>query len=408
MLEISQEQAQQFIIEKQLLRSKNKTENIIDVVRRIHNIQIDTISVVARSHDLTIFNRLPKYQEQDVWKAIEEKKLFEFWSHGICLLPFEEFPFYRWKIDYNKQNPESYWKKWMVENKTFIEEIYKHVKKNGPTSSSDFKRESKVIGWWDWKKEKLALEYLFSIGRVMIDFRKGFRRYYNLTENVLPASISSESLPKENLATHLVEVVFSSLGLASSEELKTYLGKAYVNILWNNNKKKTEEFLKECVENETLTEIKIENVQQPHYILSKKLKELEKINFHENDNQPMKFLSPFDNLVRERDYPSRFWNFEYKIECYVPVAQRIYGYFSLPILDGHQLIGRTDLKVHRKEGVLEIKSLHFESGIKLEEVLLQRFKDGLQNFADFHNCHKFSFESIQPLKHKGKIKTLFS
>ncbi len=407
MIEISREEAQRFIIDAQLLSHGNDVNSIVDVAKRIHNIQIDTISVVARSHDLTIFNRYPEYQEKDVWKALEEKSLFEYWSHAICLLPIEEYPFYLWKMNYLEKNPESWWKKWIVDNKETAKNIYDYVRKNGPTSSSDFKRESKATGWWDWKKEKMALEYLFNKGKLMISYRKGFKKYYDLTENVLPDNISTEPHPKDDLANRLVGIVFSSLGLASVEELKTYLGNAYSRILWNKNKKKIDEFMKECVENDLLVEVKIKDVQEPHYVLPKQLKSLKKINNFEYVSQPMKFLTPFDNLVRERDYPERLWNFVYKIECYTPAAQRIYGYFTLPILDGHKLIGRTDLKVHRKTGNLEIKSLHFESGIKLDDELLHRFKEGLQNFADFHNCQEFVVEDMQPIKHRGKIKSLF-
>ncbi|MHA1355997.1 MAG: winged helix-turn-helix domain-containing protein, partial [Candidatus Heimdallarchaeota archaeon] len=62
MIEISREEAQRFIIDAQLLSHGNEVNSIVDVAKRIHNIQIDTISVVARSHDLTIFNRYPDYQ----------------------------------------------------------------------------------------------------------------------------------------------------------------------------------------------------------------------------------------------------------------------------------------------------------------------------------------------------------
>jgi len=407
MIEISREQAQLFITDNQLLTKRYKADDVVAVAKRIHNIQIDTISVVARSHDLTIFNRLPKYQEKEVWKAVEEKKLFEYWSHAICLLPIEEYPMYVWRMKHYEQNPESWWKKWITENQKVVADIYNYVKKNGPICSSEFKREdkSKIIGWWDWKKEKSALEYLFYIGRLMIAYRKGFKKYYDLTENILPASISSEPLPKENLAKRLVQIIFSSLGLASYEELKSYLGKAYVRILWNNNRKKMVEFLKECVKDDLLVEVNITNIEQQHYVLTNQLRDLEETKNH--GNQPMKFLSPFDNLVRERDYPKRLWNFEYKLEAYTLQPQRIFGYFSLPILDGHKIIGRTDAKVHRKEGKLEIKSLHFESDIQLDDELFQRFKEGLLKFADFQNSQEIIINKVRPSKYHGKIKTLF-
>jgi len=103
MLEISKEQAQQFILHTQGLTTDFSTLALRDIIKRIHNLQIDTISVVARSQDLTLYNRKSDYQEKQIWKLLEEKKLFEFWSHGICLLPIEEFPFYAWSGENGNQ-----------------------------------------------------------------------------------------------------------------------------------------------------------------------------------------------------------------------------------------------------------------------------------------------------------------
>ena len=102
MIEITRKAARKFIIEEQGLGKSNSFENVLDVARKIHNIQIDTISVVARSHDLILFNRLENYQEKEVWKWLKEKKLFEFWSHAMCLMPFEEYPFYAWKMKHHQ------------------------------------------------------------------------------------------------------------------------------------------------------------------------------------------------------------------------------------------------------------------------------------------------------------------
>ena len=66
-------------------------------------------------------------------------------------------------------------------------------------------------------------------------------------------------------------------------------------------------------------------------------------------------LSPFDNLIRDRVRNIQFWNFDYKIEIYVPQAKRKYGYYVLPILHNDQLIGRVDPKMDRAQGVLDIK-----------------------------------------------------
>ncbi len=398
MLKISKEQAQQFILHTQGLTTDFSTLALRDIIKRIHNLQIDTISVVARSQDLTLYNRKSDYQEKQIWKLLEEKKLFEFWSHGICLLPIEEFPFYAWKMEYNKKNPSSWWGKWQSENPAVIEEVYNYVKKNGPTCSADFKREEgkKGEGWWDWKKEKRALEVLFDHGKLLIAYRKNFQKYYDIKERVLPSGINTEPLAKNELADYLIHTIFSSLGLASFEELRHYIGMAVCRYLWKNNRKSIGNFLLEKVQEEKLIEIKIDNLEHKHFILKEKENELNKLDYNFVKNKPMKFLTPFDNAIRDRDLLLRIWDFDYKIECYTPVAQRVYGYFTLPILDGHSFIGRTDLKVHRKDEILEMKSIHFEDLFKPNVESNKRLADGLGKFADFHNCSKIKLENSIP------------
>ena len=397
MIEISLEQAQSFILKKQgLLTSSSKS--ILEIVKRVHNIQIDTISVVARSHDLTIYNRKSDYQERQIWKLLEEKKLFEYWSHGICLLPIEEYPYYAWKMEYNKKNPSSWWGKWQTENQDIIKEVYNYVKKNGPTCSANFKREEgkKGEGWWDWKKEKRALEVLFDHGKLLIAYRKNFQKYYDIKERVLPAGIKTEPLVKDELADYLLQTVFSSLGLASYEELRNYIGMAVCRYLWKNNRNSIGNFLLDKVREDKLVEIKIGNLERKYFILKEREKELSKLDYNFIQNAPMKFLTPFDNAIRDRDLLLRLWNFDYKIECYTPVAQRIYGYFTLPILDGHSFIGRTDLKAHRKDGFLEMKSIYFEDWYKHSKESYDRLANGLKKFADFHKCSVIRAEEPIP------------
>ena len=240
MIEISRTDAQNFILSVQGIKSKDNFTSIIDVVKNIHNVQIDTISVVARSHDLTIFNRYPKYSEKDVWNLLEKKQLFEYWSHAICFLPYEEYPFYAWKMKNQEENLDRFWKKWITENKSIIRKTLDYIKKNGETCSADFQREDKKKsqGWWDWKKEKIALEYLFYIGKLMISYRKNFQRYYDLPEKVLPSNINTEPMNDNEIPEYIIRVISQSLGIISINEIKTYLGRLPSKILWQNNRKK--------------------------------------------------------------------------------------------------------------------------------------------------------------------------
>lgn len=388
MIEITRETAQKFIIVEQGLGKSNSFENVLDVARKIHNVQIDTISVVARSHDLILFNRLENYQEKEVWKWVKEKKLFEFWSHAMCLMPFEEYPFYAWKMQYNQKNMHSWWKKWIEKNQSVMDRVYSYVKKNGLTSSTDFKKEKpkKSEGWWDWKVEKMALECLFLQGKLLVAFRKNFQKTFDLTENVVPANIDTEPMCDELLPEYLTKTVLSSIGIANEDELKTYLGEAPAKYLWKGKKNAITDYLQDCVKNDILVEIQIKDEEEKQYSLKENIPKFDAIIAKNVKNNKVKFLTPFDNIIRERNYPARIWNYDYKIECYVPAPKRKFGYFALPILDGYQLIGRADLKAHRTQKKLEIKALAFEDGVILTEDRIERLVQGFNSFAKFNGC----------------------
>lgn len=402
MIEVSLEDAQQFILEKQGLLTEQSVKSVLDVAKQIHNIQIDTISVVARSHDLTVFNRLENYKEKDIWNYQKRKELFEHYSHALCLIPIEEYPFYKWKMeDYYNRKKHSYWEKWLTVNEKVVDYVYKRIKKEGALSSKDFKvpEERKSKGWFDWKEEKRALEHLFYCGRLLISHRIGFQKYYDLPERVLPASISHEPMEFDDIPDYLIKIIFSSIGMGNFEEFRNYISSRVVKLLWDNKPNPITNFLEEKVVEGTLEEVKVEGSTQKQFILASESNNLTKIK--SNESSYVKLINPFDNIVRDRKLLLKIWNFDYKLEAYTPPPQRIFGYYLMPILDGHKFIGRLEPKAHRKEGILEIRSIYFEEWFKPTAGFFERLAKGLSKFADFHSCNKIILND----KIYNKIKT---
>ncbi|MHA2324712.1 MAG: DNA glycosylase AlkZ-like family protein, partial [Promethearchaeota archaeon] len=313
------EKVRHFLLEKQGLLTDKPSQSILDVARRIHNIQIDTISVVARAQDLTIYNRLEDYQENKVWKLLEEQKLFENYSHALCLMPIEEYPFYNWRMTtYREGKKNRYWESWISENKKVIEFVYNSIKKDGAMSSKDFKTEEKrsTQGWWNWKKEKRALEHLFYCGKILVAYRRGFQKFYDLPERVLPENISHEPMELDEIPNYLLQTIFSAIGIGNYRELRFYITSRATKKIWDNKKEKINEFLNEQVKEGTLERVKINSIDEDHYVLSNDANKLiaqEKI-----ETYSMKLINPFDNTVRNRFSLEKFWNFKYTIEAYVP------------------------------------------------------------------------------------------
>ncbi len=73
-------------------------------------------------------------------------------------------------------------------------------------------------------------------------------------------------------------------------------------------------------------------------------------------------LTPFDPVVWFRDRAERLFDFDYRIEIYTPAPQRRFGYYSLPVLVGDDVVGRIDLKADRAESALRVQSAWWEPG----------------------------------------------
>jgi uncharacterized protein YcaQ len=97
-------------------------------------------------------------------------------------------------------------------------------------------------------------------------------------------------------------------------------------------------------------------------------------------------LSPFDNSVIQRERVKSLFSYDYQIECYVPAAKRQYGYFCLPLLYRDEFVGRMDCKSHRKDRLLEIKSLHMERDGLEDEAFAAAFAEAVAGFCQFQGC----------------------
>ncbi len=219
MIEVSLDDAKRLVLDVQGLRTNNSCKSAVEVAHRIHSIQIDTISVVSRSHNLITFNRFSEYKDGSIWDYEKKGELFEYWSHAMCMMPIEAYPFYAWR---RKFYPSPRDKKWAIGHKDTIDQVYRHVKKDGATNSASIgEKNPESTGWWDWKVEKRSLEYLYTVGKLMVAYRKGFQKYYDLTERVLPGHISTEPLTDEEAADFIVDTTLGSLGIGCYDDIRT-------------------------------------------------------------------------------------------------------------------------------------------------------------------------------------------
>lgn len=358
-------------------RAKAAPSDLLACIRRMALLQIDTISVVARSPYLVLFSRLGHYDPRWLEQLLAEGDIFEYWAHEACFVPREDYRLLRHRM----LDPAAMgWKfsaQWLKTHGGEIEQIVERIRRDGPVRAADFERkEGKGNGWWDWKPEKRHLEVLFTAGRLMVRERRNFQRVYDLAERIMPEWNDGRDLPSPELAQRdMVRASCRALGLVKTGWVADY---------YRLRRGKYDALLHQLADEGELLPVRVEGWQHGAFVHASLSDELARAQAGSLKATHTAVLSPFDPLVWDRKRASELFGFDYRIECYTPAPKRQYGYFVLPLLRRGQLVGRLDAKAHRKEGVFEVKSLYLEQGVRVTASLVQDLEKALQKLADWH------------------------
>ena len=375
---LTKQQAQQVMLASLGLsaspRYKAGKRDLLTAIRQIHNLQIDTISVVARAHQHILWSRLGSYPTNWLEELHAEGQLFEYFAHAVCLLPIEDYPLFR-AVMLEKFIGWNNIRDWGRKNAAMLDQILSHIHQNGAVRSSDFESKQPRGAWWDWKVEKVALEHLYYRGDLMIARRERFQRVYDLRERVLPAWDDAQAPEYSTAVQELTRKAVKALGIASNTWAANYfyLKKAEAAAA-------TAQLLAEGA----IHPVRIEGVRGgPFFVHLENEPLLEAALADQLSAKHTTILSPFDPLISDRGRARDLFDFEYSIECYTPAPKRKYGYFVLPILHQGQLIGRLDAKAWRKEGRLEVIRLFLEPGITISAGLIKALAKTLRAYASW-------------------------
>ncbi len=193
-------------------------EDIHTIVQQIGCVQIDTLQMVRRSQYLVPWSRLGTYepQEFDALASSVDRRLFEGWQHAACIIPLTE---YRYQMPHQRnlrEHPTSWYNRWLNDTvqKDFVPQVLERVRREGPLKVSNFESNGHKGGtWWNWRPAKVALEFLFAFGDLMITERVKFQRVYDLTERVLPQWVDLSEPTVEERDRFWVERGAKSLGV---------------------------------------------------------------------------------------------------------------------------------------------------------------------------------------------------
>jgi uncharacterized protein YcaQ len=369
---------------------------LLESIRQIGLLQLDTVSVVARSHYLVMLSRVGLYDPADLDALLyPDRSLFQQWAHAVCLIPIEDYVYFAPRIQTRRNNDHGRWKRLGDNPQKVLDEVLSEIKKRGPLASKDFKDSGDGRrSWWNWKPAKIALDILFWRGDLMIERRVNFQMYYDLAERVLPASAEPPSKTLDDWRCWAALRSVSCLGVATAQHASDYY----------RQKIPTTRTLLNTLETEgAVVPVEIEGWKEQAYLTSADIHLIEELESGLHQPTLTSFLSPFDNLTWNRDRLAALFGFDYRIEMYTPRAQRKYGYYVLPILHKGRFVGRLDPKADRKTKTLIIRAIYLEPDEKITEDLLNGIVEALREFMVFHGSQNLIIEHSEPKALKTAI-----
>lgn len=306
-----------------MLGAPDRGAGVRGVLRALGAVQLDTISVLARSHELVPYARLGAVPRPTVESAYwSGATSFEYWSHAACVLPIEEWPLFAFR----RRARRALGRRWhdLPDADAVCARVLDQLKGEGPCTASELGGAKNGGEWWDWSETKIAVELLLDWGDVVCVERRGWKRVYDLAERAVPSELHHDDLTDEECVRRLVAQSGTAMGVATRADLADYHRLKAVQV-------------DAVLEASGLVPVAVEGWDKPAWADPGALKEAAPRGRHRTT-----LLSPFDSLIWHRPRTERVFGFVHRLEAYVPKPKRVHGYFAMPLLAGGQLVGRVD------------------------------------------------------------------
>lgn len=333
-------------------------------IARVAQFQIDSVSVAVRAQYVPLFARLGPYDTAllDAASGRAPRRLFEYWGHAASLIDVNLEPALRLRVRRNRERTYPRVARVVAANPDLADRILADVAERGPLTARgiDHVEERRRDHWgWNWSQAKIILEHLFDTGRLAVaDRNSAFERRYDLPERVLPAAVLATPDPTDDDATDaLVRRAASALGVFDLGGVAEYF---YLH------RARVAASLARLTAAGDVEPVEVTGVPGRHWLwhAARRPRTME----------ACALVSPFDSMVFERTRLERLYGTHYRIEIYVPAAQRRHGYYVYLFWLGDSPAARVDLKADRAAGVLRVQSawLEQESGHGRDAVAVAR------------------------------------
>jgi uncharacterized protein YcaQ len=359
------------------LRGDPGARRALGTLRHLGAVQLDTISVLARSHELVAYARLGAVGRSSVERAYwNGTSAFEYWSHAACVLPIEDWPLYAFRRRAYVERGHH----WHSTPEQAAKDVLARLRAEGPLTATGLGGAKKGGEWFDRTDHKIAAEFLLATGEVVCTRRTGWRRVYDLVERAIPAELRAPDLSDEECITTLVARAGRALGVANRADLADYVRVRGDQV------------------DAVVSATGLVPVTVAGWANGTAWADPSALADPPRGRHRTTLLSPFDSLVWDRKRTQRVFGFDHRLEAYVPKAKRVHGYFTMPLLAGGRLIGRVDPA--REGRTLIARKASFEpfavtTAAKAERAVAH-LADALREAAEWVGCDAVRVDRLDP------------
>jgi uncharacterized protein len=369
------------------------------MLRRVGAVQLDTISVLARSHELVACARLgpvPREQIEQAYWHPARPAAFEYWAHAACVLPLEHWPYFAFR----RRAFRARGVRWHQSHQETCEKVLARLRAEGPLTATQLGGAKGGGPWWDWSDVKIAVEWLLDTGDVICVRRTGWRRVYDLPERVLPGELLDPDPSDLECLAYLAGVTARALGVVTRADLIDY---HRLNFPARETGQYTR-LVAEAAQAAGLIRVAIAG-DGPGRAAGPARARGDASGWADpaalqqaadRGRHRVTLLSPFDSLVWDRKRTLRMFGFEHSLEAYVPKHKRVHGYFTMPLLAGGRLAGRVDPA--REGKTLVARKVSLERSAAVEPMA-----QALREAANWVGCDDVRLEQVEPAEHARRL-----
>ena len=354
---------------------------ILDTIKQLGMVQLDSINHVVRAHHHILWNRHPSYREAQYNSLLgTSPTVFEHFSHDAAILPLTIYPYWQRQ----RKRRSSAYRRGALGKQLASAKVQKQmlaqIKVNGPMCSRDFsatftKRADKSLHAWMRPPHKLALDYLWLKGDLCVSHRKGFIKYYDITERLIPAELIHDQYSTEQQIDFLCQSALQRLGFATANEIQRFYEACDLA--------EVKHWISQQSSN--LCQVEVETFDGRMVAMVAHANITAMLDCLPEPCQRLRIISPFDPVVRDRARLERLFGMSYRIEIYTPALQRKYGYYIYPVIEGERICARIDVRANRSSNRLEVAAWWLEPGIRSSKGRKKRLLSELARLARLAN-----------------------